>query len=96
MTNETIVTKLKEITSKLLVMSKRLKKLEEKKDTVEGWQPNEKFIDWYEGTFAEEITEEGLEELEELVEEAEAIQEQPEDNELTEVLEELDEAINDA
>ena len=53
MTNEElIIKKLKEITGKLLAISKKIKALEEThKEVVSDWIPNEKFLGWYEGSF---------------------------------------------
>ena len=101
MTNEElIIKKLKEITGKLLAISKKIKALEEThKEVVSDWIPNKKFVSWYSGSFAE--SEDDVEEIEEsdLVDTVQEIEEESEEEvnpELTETLEELDEAINDA
>ena len=105
MTNEEIIIKkLKEVTGKLLTMSKKIKALEENQDKlssveynyIEGtFQPNEKFLSWYEGSFTESVDD--VEEVQEAIEEDEEVQEEEpelESTELTETLEQLDEAIN--
>ena len=99
MTQEQIIKTLKEIKGKLLSISKKIKALEEKEPyevEVGGFVPNEKFLGWYEGTFADsedDILEEATEEVEESEEETLEDSDNPE---LTEVLEELDEVVNDA
>ena len=99
MTNEElIIKKLKEITGKLLTISKKIKALEEKKVVEVEFFPNEKFLSWYTGSFVdgEELPKETTEEIAEA--EEEVVEDSPEtvSEELTETLEELDEAINDA
>ena len=102
MTQEQIITTLKEIKGKLLSISKKIKALEEKEPyevEVGGFVPNEKFLGWYEGSFADsedDILEDPYtepEEMEGLTEEESAVEDS---TELTEVLEELDEVVNDA
>ena len=101
MTNEElIIKKLKEITGKLLTISKKIKALEEKKVVEVEFFPNEKFVSWYSGTFADSeddiIQEETEEIIEEVAEDSPESIEEEQSEELTETLEELDEVINDA